>query len=139
MGHFVGIDFGKRRVGVAISDKDKKIAFPLTVLDRKEHKDIFSALKEVLKDRVVEKFIIGLPLRTDGKDSKIVDSVMDFSKKLKAFFNVEVVEWDERYTSAIARNVLDLNNVNRKKQKSIIDKISAQIILQSYLDYININ
>ncbi len=139
MGYYIGIDFGKRRIGIAISDLNKKIAFPLTVIDRKNVNNIYDAINDVISDRQIEKFIVGLPIRTDGKDSKFANSVINFSNKLRETFNIDVVEWDERYTSAIARNVLDFSNVSRKKQRKVIDKISAQIILQSYLDYINLN
>jgi len=136
MGYIIGIDFGMRRVGVSISDLNKKIAFPLTVIEHKDKKNIFKKIGDLIKGKDIEKFVVGLPLRTDGKISQIQELVVDFIDDLSNKFNIEVVSWDERYTSVIAKNVLDFGNVKRKNQKKVIDKISAQLILQSYLDYL---
>jgi len=136
MGYIIGIDFGKRRVGLSISDLNKKIAFPLAVIDKKENHRMLDEMNNLLKDRDIDTFVVGLPLRTDGKVSQMQELVTDFTNRLKGFFHKEVVSWDERYTSVIAKNVLDFGNVKRRNQRKVIDKISAQIILQSYLDYL---
>ena len=139
MGCIVGIDFGMRRVGISISDLNKKIALPLAVIERKNKTMILDEISKLIKDMDVERFVVGLPLRTDGKKSQMQKFVTSFISELEKFFNIDVVGWDERYTSVIAKNTLTSGNVKQKKQRKIIDKISAQLILQSYLDYLQYN
>jgi putative Holliday junction resolvase len=137
MSIFVGIDFGESRIGVAISDEQKKIAFPLGVLHREKGSYGLKSLKRLLDDRDADRFVVGLPVRSDGTVGTQGEKVLLFIDALHDYFNRDVVTWDERYTTVIASNVLREGSTGSKKGRKVVDKIAAQIILQSYLDHSN--
>jgi putative Holliday junction resolvase len=83
--------------------------------------------------------VVGLPVRNDGTLGIQGEKVMKYSNSLKEYFNVEVISWDERYTTVIAKKSLLETNSKLEKRKKAVDDIAAQIILQSYLDHINSN
>ena len=93
---FLGIDYGEKRIGIAISDPLFLIATPLKTVDRKK---IDENIREILERFPVKKIIIGYPLRTDGKKGKRVEVVEKFAKKIKEKFNVEIELWDERFST----------------------------------------
>ncbi|UCB44377.1 MAG: Holliday junction resolvase RuvX [Spirochaetota bacterium] len=142
MSFIAGIDVGEVRIGIAISDSEKRIAFPLGVIKRERGSYGLRRIERILEDREVELFVVGLPKRSDGVVGKEEKKVFDFVEGLKKYFNKDVVTWDERYTTVIAQQALQeglshsgISRANKRKKN--IDKIAAQIILQSYLDYIN--
>lgn len=131
----LGIDFGDRNVGLALSDALRITAQPLDTYqlknrdadDRKYFQDL------VLKQQVVE-IIIGLPLRMDGTTGTRVEKTRAFAKWLEGVVHIPVIFWDERLTTHQALSVMHEQKVRRKAKKSVINQISAAIILQSYLD-----
>jgi len=137
MGHYVGIDVGENQIGLAISDTGKKIAFPLAVIKRENKSYCFNRIKKLLSDKDVEAFVVGLPVRSDGKYGQEVENILNYVDSLKNYFHYEVILWDERYTSVIAEKYLIQADMRRKKRKAMIDEVAAQIILQSYLDYLH--
>ncbi len=137
MSCYIGIDVGNSRIGIAISDEDKKIAFPLAVVHRENNSFGFKKMKKLLEGREIKAFVVGLPLKSDGKLSKNCKNIFNYVEYLKDFFHIDVITWDERYTTVIAENTLLSANTRRDKRKRVIDKIAAQIILQSYLDHLN--
>jgi putative Holliday junction resolvase len=136
---YVGIDVGDSRVGVSISDENKTIAFPLAVILRENNSYGFNKIKTLLKEKKIKAFVVGLPVRNDGTLGIQGEKVMKYSNSLKEYFNVEVISWDERYTTVIAKKSLLETNSKLEKRKKAVDDIAAQIILQSYLDHINSN
>ncbi len=137
MGQYVGIDVGENQIGLAISDSGKKIAFPLAVIKRENKSYCFNKIKKLLSGKDVEAFIVGLPVRSDGKYGQEVEDIHNYVDSLKNYFHYEVILWDERYTSVIAEKYLIQTDVRRKKRKEVIDEVAAQIILQSYLDFLH--
>jgi len=137
MSYYVGIDFGELNIGVSISDENKKIAFPLAVIKRENGSFGFRKIKKLLENKEIEAFIVGLPLKTNGTLSEQGNKILEYTEILKNYFNKDVITWDERYTTVIAENALRTIKTKRKKRKNIIDKVASQLILQSYLDYIN--
>lgn len=135
MSIFVGIDFGESRVGVAVSDDRKQIAFPLGVIKREKGSFGFNAMKKLLEGRDIESFVVGLPVRTDGTVGVEAERVHVYIESLSGVFHKEVVTWDERYTTVIAANVLKEGG-GTKDRKKAVDKLSAQLILQSYIDHL---
>ncbi|MBN2323066.1 MAG: Holliday junction resolvase RuvX [Spirochaetes bacterium] len=133
MSVLVGIDFGESRIGVAVSDEHKKVAFPLGVIVREKGSFGFKKLKNLLGDRVVEGFVVGLPIRTNGTLGVEAEKTEEYIESLSVYFHKKAVSWDERYTTMIAANVLTEGG-RLKDRNKVIDKIAAQIILQSYLD-----
>lgn len=134
MGRILGIDFGTKRIGVAITDPLRIFASPLTTVKANEFEEFIA---EFLKTEKVDEFVIGLPLQMNNKPGTSVLNLDRFVKKLKKLFpEIPVHLVDERLTSGIALKTIRSGGVKKKdrQDKSLVDKISAAIILQSFLD-----
>lgn len=138
----MGIDFGMKRIGVALSDSLKMFAYAhKTILN---NSNTFLELEKIVKEKSVTKFILGIPNEErQKKDSKtsVVNDVKKFRDSLEKKFGFEVDLWDETYTSVIAQQRI-LESVNKKvkrQNKDLLDMYSAAIILQEYLDSIKRN
>tara|TARA_Y100000816_G_scaffold127865_1_gene90050 strand:+ start:1664 stop:2074 length:411 start_codon:yes stop_codon:yes gene_type:complete len=133
MSKILAIDYGKKRCGFAISDENQSIAFPLETVDNKE---IYKYIKNIIKDENIVKFIVGLP-RTNTNDLFTLENEIKlFIKKIKLDYpNLGVFREDERFTSSLAKLVIAKSDLKKTKRenKKLIDKISATIILQSFL------
>ncbi|MDR9416960.1 MAG: Holliday junction resolvase RuvX [Gracilimonas sp.] len=130
----IGIDVGKKRVGIAQTDLLKTIASPVGTFSAHE---VVSHLKKITENEPIEKFIVGWPLSTKGEEGAATEMVEKFIKKLKtAFPNIEIIKVDERYTSSKAMELMVEAGVpkQKRKDKGRIDRIAAAIILQNYLD-----
>ena len=130
---YIGIDYGKKRTGISISDYDKIISFPLETV---ETKNLLNFLKDLTKKEKIEKIIIGKPLKLNSKIHALENEIVDFIELInRTFPNISIHRVDERFTSKISNKIL--NQLETKKKirmdKSIIDKISASLILESYL------
>jgi len=132
----IGLDIGTKRIGVAISDEECIIARGLNSIER-NGKEI-EKIKELIKKYNVEKIVYGLPLRMDGSISAQTEIVVSFISKLKNEISIPLLPWDERLSSKQAETILIEADISRKKRKKLIDKLSAQIILQNYLDAKNL-
>ncbi len=132
----IGLDIGTKRIGVAISDEECIIARGLNSIER-DGKEI-EKIKELIKKYNVEKIVYGLPLRMDGSISAQTEIVVSFISKLKNEVSIPLLPWDERLSSKQAETILIEADISRKKRKKLIDKLSAQIILQNYLDAKNL-
>jgi putative Holliday junction resolvase len=134
MGRIVAIDYGQKRVGVAVTDEDQIIATPLTTV---HSKDIISFLKDYVGRENVELFVVGEPRQMNNQASESVKYIEPFVRLLvKSFPEIPVERVDERFTSLIAQRTI-LNSGMKKKDrqnKSLVDTISAAIILQSYME-----
>ena len=130
---YIGIDYGKKRTGISISDYDKIISFPLETV---ETTNLLNFLKDLTKKEKIEKIIIGKPLKLNNKIHALENEIVDFIESInRTFPNISIHRVDERFTSKISNKIL--NQLQTKKKiridKSIIDKISASLILESYL------
>ena len=134
MGRIIGIDYGKKRVGLAVTDPLQIFASPLNTVNTQEFD---SFINDYLKSEVIESFVVGYPVQMNNKPSESVKYVDPFITRLKKKFpGIPVYLIDERFTSQIAlRSMID-GGVKKKgrRNKLIIDMVSASIILQSYLD-----
>ena len=132
MGKILAIDYGKKRIGIAISDSKKSIAFPLKTI---ENKNIFIFLEQFIKSEQIESIVIGNPKPLGKKINNLTHEVNKFQKKIISLFKVPVYLVDERFTSKIAFKIILDANVKKKKRrdKSLIDKVSASLILETYL------
>ncbi len=132
---YLGLDIGTRRVGVALSDLSKKIAFPYSVISSMTKEGLLDELNEIILKENIESVIIGDPINIQGKRSSLTDEVHDIIDFLKDNLeNADVKLNDERYSTKMAEESLHRVNIKSKKQKKIIDKVAAAIILQRYLD-----
>lgn len=133
-GRILGIDYGKARIGLALSDPLGITAQPLEVLPVKKKSDALQYIAGLINDRDVRIILIGLPLNMDGSEGAMVTEVRVFSAALAKICGIEPLEWDERLTSAQAISSLALGEKSWKKRKKKVDAVAAQILLQSYLD-----
>ena len=133
MARALGIDFGEKRVGLALSDRLKLIASPYKTIDYVSENDLISKIKKIVFEKEIKIFVLGLPLNMKGEDSAQTKKVRKF-KKLLSILSLPIVYEDERFSSIIAKNSLVLQNVKTGHNKSEIDKTAAAIILQQYLD-----
>lgn len=124
---FLGIDYGEKKVGLAIGDSDIRIASPYKILNN--DKDLMGNLKDVCLKEEIAKIVIGLPLTLKSSTSKQTQSVLNFITKLKKATYLEIAEQDERLSSSYAKSLL-----KEMKVKHLDDDVAAMIILQSYLD-----
>ena len=133
MARALGIDFGEKRVGLALSDRLNLIASLYKTLQYISENDLISEIKKIVIDKEIEVFVIGLPLNMKGEDSDQTKKVRRF-KNLLSILELPIVYEDERFSSIIAKNSLVLQNVKTGHNKSEIDRTAAAIILQQYLD-----
>ena len=134
MGRILAIDYGSKRVGIAVTDELQLIANPLTTIPTK---DIFSFLHNYIAREQVDCIVVGEPLQMNNKPSESVLFIDPFVKHLrKVFPEMKVERVDERFTSLMATNSIRESGVNRKRRqdKALVDTISATLILQSYME-----
>lgn len=134
MGRILGIDYGKKRVGLAVTDPLRLFASPLETVDAREF-DRF--IIDYMKTGQIDEFVIGYPVQMNNKPSESVKYIDPFIRRLKKQFPDKPVHLvDERFTSQMALRTMINGGVKKEKRKdkSIVDKISASIILQSFLD-----
>ncbi len=135
LGRILSIDYGRKRVGIAVSDPLRIIATGLTTV---HSKDIFIFLKDYLQKEEVDIIVVGYPKDLKNNDAESMRFVKPFIKKLhKSFPETEIDVYDERFTSKLAKIAMIEGGLKKKdrQNKALIDKISAVIILQSYMDF----
>lgn len=130
----MGLDYGKARIGVAFSDLTSTIASADHIYKTVSPEKDLEYFSNLVKERSVNLIVVGLPLNADGTRCEMTDVVEDFAKKLEETTKTRVVLHDERYTSFEAEEYLKEAKIKWEKRKELLDKISAQIILQDYLD-----
>lgn len=136
-GKYLAVDFGDRRVGLAISDLDKEIAFPRDCLEYKSLRGLVKQIEEFCEEEQIIKVIIGLPIEMDGNFGYRVTQTQKFGDKLKEAINPIAVEYfDERLTTKESIKKLHQQGFKVKEQKGQRDMVSAQIILEGYLNSI---
>lgn len=130
----LGLDFGTKRIGVAISDELLLTAQGLDTIRRKGLKDDLALIKEIVDSNGVSEVIVGLPLNMNGTYSEKTKEAVMFVDELKNTIDIPVITQDERLTSIQAERAMLEGDMSRAKRKKLSDKLAAQIILQSYLD-----
>ncbi len=133
MSRIIALDFGLKRIGIAITDESNKLAFGLETVD---YKDIIRILKKKLTDYNIETIVVGKPIKMNNTPSLIEPNILKFIQKIKKQFDmIKIERYDERFTSIVAKKAITNSGLkkNKKKDKRLVDKISATLILQSYL------
>ena len=131
----LGLDIGTRRIGVALSDEMGWSGIPLDTVDVPKKGDGHIAkIVTLCRKHSVSLLVVGLPLNMDGSEGRMVVKVRKVAAALSAATGLEVVEWDERLTSVAVERVLREANMDRREHKKVIDKLSASLILQGYLE-----
>jgi putative Holliday junction resolvase len=132
---FLGLDVGDKTIGLALSDESGTLASGLETLRRVGPRKDVKAVAELVRRHAVGEVVVGLPRTLDGNVGVQAQKVLAFMDDLRPAVRVPVVPWDERFTSAIAQQVLLEADVSRKGRKAVVDKVAAILILQNYLDY----
>ena len=130
----VGLDLGTKTLGIAVSDRSKIIASPLSTIQRKGTKKDLLKLQEILNDYEIGGFIVGLPLSLDNSENHKTQLVRNFNKELIDFFNLPSVFWDERFSTDVIFKEMRRSDMSKTKIKNKLDQQSASYILQGYLE-----
>ena len=132
----LSLDYGEKRIGIAISNNECSIAFPSEVLERNKTNKDFLYIKDFIEKNDIQAVLIGIPYNMDGSEGEQCKIVKNFSKKLLEFINISIIYWDERLSTLAQEKILINKDVSRKKRKKIIDKLAAAYFLQSFLDFL---
>jgi len=139
----LGLDVGKKTIGLALADPTHSLATPLLTIKRTKFTKDMIALTDIAKEYEVGGYIIGLPVNMDGSEGRRAQSIKDFASEMERFIGNDpwIAFWDERLSTVSADNIVDKMVEKRKtkikaKSSGLIDKLAAQTILQGALDYI---
>ena len=136
MGRILGVDYGEIRIGLALSDKTKRIAFPFKTIKNKNIDVLLDFFRKLNFEKNIDSIVIGLPLGMNGKDTLQTKNVRIFSKSL-SILGLPIFFQDERLTSLSAKKSLIKQNIKTGHNKEKIDEIAATIFLQQFLDMNN--
>jgi len=133
MSRILAIDWGERRIGMAVSDPLGITAQGLPTIDTKRTKDVFSFIRDLIEDKQVSRIVVGMPKNMDGSIGFKGREVERFIRKLAQNTKVEIISWDERLTTVSSlRSMREMGT--KQREKHTIDRISATLILQNYLE-----
>ena len=134
MGRVLAIDYGVRRTGIAVTDPLQIIANGLTTVDTRQ---LLKFLKDYVERERVERFVVGKPMQTNGRESENLQNVRKFVEQLqKDMPQIPIEWWDERYTSVLAHQTMLESGIGNmaRRNKALVDEISACIILQGWME-----
>ena len=131
----LGIDFGEKRIGLAVSDPMGMTAQGLPNLENKNKKYVLAELEKLCKEREVKELVIGLPRNMNGSFGPKAVQVQELIPELEKALGLPVIAWDERLTSREAGRLMIEQGLSRKKQKEESDRLAATLILQNYLEF----
>ena len=132
MNPILALDFGRARIGAAISDELQLLAHPLETIPANEQAS--SRVSEIVREKKVDHVVAGLPKRLNGQIGVAATEVLQFVEKLRAILPCPVVTWDERLTTAAAHRALRDAGKKTRHTRGYVDQVAAQMILQNYLD-----
>ena len=134
MGKVLGVDFGDRRTGVAVSDDSRTIAFPRETLECPRVEQAAAAVARLAAAEQVAEIVVGLPVNMDGSRGPRAARTEEFLAELARRTAVPLRRWDERLSTKVAEAVLIEAGTSRATRRGVVDKLAAQVILQNYLD-----
>ena len=137
MNRVLGVDYGSRRVGVALSDPTRMFAQALETLSNspQDPRGVIRAIEALIITHEVDCVVVGWPLRLNGKEGIQTRKVDRFIQTLSRVIDLPIHRWDERLTTTAAERVLIEGKVGRERRKSVIDQVAATLILQGWLDF----
>jgi putative Holliday junction resolvase len=130
----LAVDYGEKRIGLAVSDELGITASPLMTLARRSDDETVWQIAQLASKLRVTQIVVGLPRRTDAQEGEMERKVKAFAEKLRQAVSVPVVLFDERFTTRIAEQVLLEADLSRRKRKQVRDRLAAVILLQSFLE-----
>jgi putative pre-16S rRNA nuclease len=131
----MALDFGARRIGLAVTDELGLTAQGLPTLHRTNKRNDFDRLRRTIKQYAVGEIVLGLPLRMSGEAGIQAEKVEAFAVELRDRFKLPVYLFDERLTSVEANRVLDESDMGDKRRKQVVDQLAAVLILQAFMEY----
>ena len=137
MGRLLAIDYGEKRLGLAVSDPNQIISKPLKTIILSDSQYIYNELEKIISDNEIQKLIIGLPLGMDGKNTQQTSKVEAFKENLQNKISIPVILFDERLSSVSAKKSLISQGIKTGHNKTKIDQTAAAIFLQHFLDTLN--
>ena len=132
MNPILALDFGRARIGVAISDQLQLLAHPLQTIATTERPE--SRIAKIVHEKKVDHVVIGIPKQMNGQIGTAATAVLEFVKKLRTILPCPVATWDERLTTVAAHRALREAGKKTRHTRGYVDQVAAQMILQSYLD-----
>jgi putative holliday junction resolvase len=129
----LALDYGTKRIGVALSDELGWTAQPLETLNRRTLDRDIAHIADLVRTYEARQVLLGFPLQLDGRVGPAIEAMREFQARLEEGVSVPVILWDERLTTKAAEDLLIAADVSRKKRKGVVDRIAASILLQSYL------
>jgi putative Holliday junction resolvase len=135
-GRVLALDVGKKRIGLAISDELGITAQGIETLERKRIREDLEKLRDVVTARSVDTLLIGRPLHMSGSESRQSRYTEEFGERLSKYVGLPVVYWDERLTSVEAERMLRAAGASLDERKRAVDRLSAVLLLESYLEYL---
>ena len=130
----LGIDFGRARIGVAISDELQFLAHPLETIPGDSLEKAATRVAEIVRERNVDLVVVGLPRHMNGSLGEAANEATAFAEKLRPLLPCKVITWDERMSTLAAHRALQSAGKTTRQTKSYVDQVAAQMILQGYLD-----
>lgn len=128
----LGVDFGRARIGVAVSDELGMLAHPVETIPAT--REAAKRIAEIVSEKNAERVVIGLPRHMNGAAGESAGEALAFAEKLRRLVSCEVVTWDERLTTIAANRALHDGGQKTRNSRSFVDQVAAQMILQGYLD-----
>jgi putative holliday junction resolvase len=132
MNPILGLDFGRARIGVAVSDELQLLAHPLETIPTKGGPE--SRVAKIVHEKKVDHIVVGIPKQMNGQIGTAATEVLEFVEKLRAILPCPVVTWDERLTTVAAHRALRDTGKKSRHTRGYVDQVAAQMILQGYLD-----
>jgi putative holliday junction resolvase len=134
MSRILGLDYGERRLGFALSDHTEMLATPFRVVTCRSEQEAVTETVRICKETGAERLVVGMPINMNGTRGPAARNVDKFIEKLSKALAIPIETWDERLSTKSATDVLIEAGTSRKRRKEVVDKLAAQIFLQNYLD-----
>jgi putative Holliday junction resolvase len=132
MNPILGVDFGRVRIGLAISDELRLLAHPLETIPAGAK--AVGRIAQIVREKKIDRVVVGVPKLMSGKMGMAADEALRFVEKLRAILSCQVITWDERLTTVAAQRALQESGKKTRATREYIDQVAAQMILQNYLD-----
>ncbi len=142
MNRILGLDFGGMTCGVAVSDALQITAQPVETIRRTHENKLrktLARIEELIAEYGVDRCVVGLPKKLDGSEGDRAEKSREFAANLERRTGLDIILWDERFTTVEATRALDAAGLGIKEKSKVVDKLAAVLILQNYLDYLSIN
>lgn len=130
----LGVDYGSVRIGLAVSDPDRKIGSPLITYTRRKPAQDANFFRPLVEEEQIGQLVVGLPIHLDGREGQKAVEARAFGQWLAEITSLPIVFWDERFTTKEAESALWSAGLTHKRRKARRDQLAAQILLQAYLD-----